>query len=414
MSILNKKSFYNLLTWGRKNHLNNVRKRLVLDGEKYNHRYFRIREYNDGDYWYVETLHGDGFYSFPLSTLVPDDILQKIKNKEITLIICNHQEAYHCIVEEIYQYVIQDNNIPPEQILLLSNSADIHKEIDIISKNFNLLPIKADFISEFELMANEYITWASRETNPNKYYATPTLENKVYEKKYLSYNGLNRIHRMMLVALLDINDILTQGLVSYNTYKHTADTYEPSGLENFNTLTKFSAHNPVLHSLLENNKEKILNLKTIQLDKSSLIVQMPQYHQVTVKFYKDTYFSVVTETLCVPEWSAFGKSGIGREVSEKTWKAIVNNHPFILVAVPGTLKLLKELGYKTFSPFINEDYDEVEDYAERILMIVSEIKRLINLSPSELTNFLQGCKEITNFNFNVLLNKTNFSYKLNY
>jgi hypothetical protein len=44
--------------------------------------------------------------------------------------------------------------------------------------------------------------------------------------------------------------------------------------------------------------------------------------------------------------------------------------------MPGSLKVLREQGYKTFSPFINETYDLIENDEERSVAIADEITRL--------------------------------------
>jgi hypothetical protein len=86
-------------------------------------------------------------------------------------------------------------------------------------------------------------------------------------------------------------------------------------------------------------------------------------------------------------------------------------HPFIIVSLPRSLEVLKDLGYKTFSPWINESYDQEKNDLERMLMIVDEIKRLSNLPPTELEAFLIAAKEICSYNYNVLKNKTKFTYE---
>ena len=126
--------------------------------------------------------------------------------------------------------------------------------------------------------------------------------------------------------------------------------------------------------------------------------------------YNDTYFSVVTETNYYSDPSHNG----GRYLTEKTFKAIACEHPFILVACPNILSALHELGYKTFSPYIDESYDQEYNDGKRLLKIIAEINRLCNLSSEELSEFLDKCKEITNHNLNVLKNKDNFIHKVNY
>jgi hypothetical protein len=124
------------------------------------------------------------------------------------------------------------------------------------------------------------------------------------------------------------------------------------------------------------------------------------------KFYADTYFSVVSET------NFYERTDPGQFVSEKTFKPIAEKHPFILISRPGCLQKLKSLGYKTFSPFINEDYDSETNDSKRMRMIVDEVIRLSNLNTDDLNHFLSNVKEICEYNYNILLNKTEFTTKL--
>ena len=51
--------------------------------------------------------------------------------------------------------------------------------------------------------------------------------------------------------------------------------------------------------------------------------------------------------------------------TEKTAKPMLSNKPFIVLAGKHFLKNLKSLGFKTFSPVIDESYDEIDDLKER-------------------------------------------------
>jgi hypothetical protein len=69
------------------------------------------------------------------------------------------------------------------------------------------------------------------------------------------------------------------------------------------------------------------------------------------------------------------------------------------------------LGYKTFSPWIDESYDLELNDTKRMLKVIAEIKRLCELSPDMLSEFLTKVKPICDYNQQILLNQTKF---LNY
>jgi hypothetical protein len=108
----------------------------------------------------------------------------------------------------------------------------------------------------------------------------------------------------------------------------------------------------------------------------------------------DSYFEICFETFV---------DGEHKSLTEKIFKPIINFQPFLIVAYPGALNLLKELGFKTFSPYIDESYDNVEDRNTRLQMIYNEIKRLCNMSKEEIHNWYWGMKDILMHNHNHLL-----------
>ena len=101
--------------------------------------------------------------------------------------------------------------------------------------------------------------------------------------------------------------------------------------------------------------------------------------------HKNSYFYICTETFTNSEY---------KSLTEKVFKPIINFQPFLFVAYPGALKLLKELGFKTFDGFIDESYDDEPDESKRIHMIYSEITRLCSMSKEEIHNWFWSMKDI--------------------
>ena len=82
----------------------------------------------------------------------------------------------------------------------------------------------------------------------------------------------------------------------------------------------------------------------------------------------DSLVYVATETVY------FGRR---QHLTEKTFKAIALEMPFILVAPAGSLAYLREYGFETFSPYIDETYDTIEDpigRIEAVTQILTEIQ----------------------------------------
>ena len=111
--------------------------------------------------------------------------------------------------------------------------------------------------------------------------------------------------------------------------------------------------------------------------------------------YFDTYFSIVTESI----FRESSPNDMELFISEKIWKPIMNYHPFILVANPGSIKQLKEYGFKTFHPFIDESYDDCLSNQERFLLIEKEIKKLCSLPIEEIHEWYWSVMDILEHNY---------------
>ena len=69
--------------------------------------------------------------------------------------------------------------------------------------------------------------------------------------------------------------------------------------------------------------------------------------------------------------------------TEKTIKCLISKKPFILLSGQHALKKLRNMGFKTFSPIINESYDVESDVNVRLDMIKKEMSRIHGLNDEE-------------------------------
>jgi len=85
-------------------------------------------------------------------------------------------------------------------------------------------------------------------------------------------------------------------------------------------------------------------------------------------------------------------------LTEKTCRALATGHPFLLAAGPGSLKLLRDYGFKTFSPWIDESYDAAPDPEKRLQKIVFAMECYHNLPDVEKREVIKQCREIAQYN----------------
>ena len=74
-------------------------------------------------------------------------------------------------------------------------------------------------------------------------------------------------------------------------------------------------------------------------------------------------------------------------------------HPFIIVGPYKTLEVLRDFGFKTFHPSIDESYDKEIDPEKRMKMIKKEITNLCTKSTEELDIWYWKMYDILEYNY---------------
>ncbi len=118
--------------------------------------------------------------------------------------------------------------------------------------------------------------------------------------------------------------------------------------------------------------------------------------------YNESFYSCVAETL-IP------KNDVFSAFSEKEAKPIVAKRPFIIVGSKGHLKAFRKLGFKTFSPVIDESYDDEPNKIKRFNMILDAMDKLTEQDPQEVYKKLQA---VLDYNYNHFYNKANWNKEL--
>jgi hypothetical protein len=116
------------------------------------------------------------------------------------------------------------------------------------------------------------------------------------------------------------------------------------------------------------------------------------------RLYCTSLVSVVTETF-------FHREEI--HMTEKIYKAIAWQHPFVLVSTTGSLAYLKSTGFRTFHDFWDESYDLEMDHTERMHKIMAVLKLIASWDRVTQVKFLTDVQPIIQHNANLLLDMHN-------
>lgn len=119
-------------------------------------------------------------------------------------------------------------------------------------------------------------------------------------------------------------------------------------------------------------------------------------------YFEQSDINIVCETEPYGSNTVYSGSGFGSFLTEKTYKAILFKTPFVILTECHGLKALRAFGFKTFSPWFDESYDDIEDFDLRIEAVIAEVKRLSLMSENEFQVMLHEINEIVEHNHRVL------------
>jgi len=172
-------------------------------------------------------------------------------------------------------------------------------------------------------------------------------------------------------------------------------------------LGTIKPHRKLFFELMQQNnmlEGSIINLFGIYKSKFLNSVKDPQQAMIdhvqknefpnTTELLNNTFVSQhISETIMENSWVSVVGETFPYEngcffVTEKTAKPLMAGRPFIMLGGANYLKQLRQLGFKTFSPVIDESYDEIPDLETRVVSAFNSFKKLATQDPSQITQKL--------------------------
>jgi hypothetical protein len=305
---------------------------------------------------------------------VSDKVLEGVRDNKGIILLYVPYEGYDPLHYKIFDNIhkeLKDKKIPFENFCYVTGN-------QIADKQYEQWSDENDIEDKFQIICY----------NDEEFY--PFWENRINdiefkpEKYFLCYNRRPHIHRIILASLLEKNNLIDKGLMSFpdeSFVEGFPDKYEML-YKLDNIISNVEDIEDVLKYYKKFKKRLPLLVDTETLDENL-------WFRFDVTSYKKTFFSVVVETLY---------NGDSIFIDEKVWKVIDAMHPFVFVGNHHGLKKLKELGYRTFHPYINEEYDNTKDPIQRMKAIVKEIKRLTDLSFDDWYRLMEDLNPILKWN----------------
>lgn len=175
----------------------------------------------------------------------------------------------------------------------------------------------------------------------------------------------------------------------YTDYRYLASAFL-SNYVNHVALTQHYSLSTVENSLIDVDKldyklDINTGLRTLHGQGKINNYQSPVDVDYTSKEASDKLIAITQDSFCSLVTESKFHSTMPN-FSEKTLRAIISGRPFVLLAPPGTLKLLRDLGFKTFSKYWDESYDLETDSTkrfEKVMFVVKDIleKESLDIEP---------------------------------
>ena len=353
---------------------------------------------------------------------IREDIKELIRYKNGYIVVSYLQEGhvdligYKILHEELKKY-----NIPADKVFFIASNLNSQNQYDLFCKKYPTLTRKKIFVLGGKHMLESAVDIYKSIVNGDdlgewdKVYPykqsilmkrdIEELKSEFRQKYFICYNRNPREYRVALATLLfkewGIDGLLDKAIYSLGSSKEFDESFGGIWPTTYAECYDDWISSKKLKKDLMNYGKQLYDHYPMKADGDINTVPVESLGGGVCQWsnfseqYRRIYFAVVTESSFISE-SIY--------LSEKPFKVIAQLTPFIIVSTPFYMKKLRELGFKTFSPWIDESYDEEENHEKRIVMISEEIKRLCSKSVKEIHDWYYEMKDILLYNQDVLLN----------
>ena len=285
------------------------------------------------------------------------------------------------LAESRFFYPVLAN--PTEGSVTLKHQCERLGLIDLLKQRKMALVGCGDMESELpHLFSDSYLCKPYEyEENINQCARVGEIYTKLIKPyKFLFLNGRTRPHRKYMIESLRpvLDQALWTNLDSSPVYTHT---YQTDILACAGEIRLLPAEYevPQFHTGLTLEHQ-------MPFVKNELFNNLWGEIYIQAEPYIDTYFSVVTETVCDYPYSLR---------SEKIYKPIAMGHPWIVVANCGFYRDIRNQGFQTYNNLIDESFDTIHNNQARLDRIVAVVQ---DLCQQDLAEFLVAAESVSKYN----------------
>lgn len=341
--------------------------------------YKAVGDLEPSDRWLYELnwFYGDDLTSGStiLDEFIADDLLMQGLLSGNGYLVMNLSLEAWCQPSRInhIESFMRSKGIPPERVIYMTGALNAP---ELFTKHgYAMKPLP---VMEFEMHASAKVKGGEIWTG----------ERTSISRRFLSFNRIHRPHRLSLLCMLHSKNLLDHFKISFSR--------SIGGVDIMDYAERYMAHQTSDHDSLMAALRELGPRLPMVLDTDDWGPNLAHHHSsdAVSQLYQRTGISVITETTGYDEEIFF---------SEKTFHPIRYCQPFIMISAPGTLRYLRQLGYRTFGDWWDEGYDDIADHEQRVRAAVDQIDRVSRWSDARFDEFMLASRETCFHNLNVLI-----------
>jgi hypothetical protein len=260
-----------------------------------------------------------------------------------SLIVSNGQQLDSVDIPDKVSHIVFDDATNPVDAIQHLTTININRPFTLVSglyqfhqqpnPNIKFLPFWAVWMSDpvTGVLDRQYHKFSN---HPKKH-------------KFSCLNGTMRQHRKLLYLLLSQKQYFKDTVFTFG--------HRPPAIPFPNEIT-LTVEEQEVYQALPQAVEFIASDATVGID---LTLNHPAYQESYVNLVSETTVEASTPML-----------------SEKTFKPIVAGQMFVLIACPGAVQFLRDIGIDTFDDIIDHSYDQISDTRQRIAQALVQIDQL--------------------------------------
>ena len=312
-----------------------------------------------------------GWESVTFNILLGFGVYHEFDNDRNTLLDLAHTINYSAITDRINLWFIQGWDLYSNTDMTgnISRAAYYKNTLSVLSgKQLSFFLCNQHVVDEIKLAIPEatskyYAIYPARMT------ASPIAES--HPKFFNSCTRLDDRHR-------------TRKIICLNNAEKTHRTHIVNIIQQYDS----------------NDYYLTLRAKNILLDKdrkcpSTDIISSNLQDHPPIRYITDAYVYIATETYACGYDHSFnagasaiqGTGKLNSWWSEKTFKAIYYELPFMVVGLPRTIEYLKVLGFETFPELFDESYDNIARFSDKEYIYEQNINKIMSMSYDDLHDF---------------------------